>query len=128
MKEIVLYRCQNSGGRKKLGKLPGVREVILGCGGQLEAVHILRAFEDGARGVCVVHCEPVRCRTLQGSRSASRRITYARKLLEEIGFDPERIRSIIYRDGCDLKEELSEFGDRLAEIMGNNRVTKGKRK
>lgn len=109
MNEIVLYRCQNCGGSQKIRGLPQVREVVIGCGGQLEVIHILRAFEDGATGVCVVYCDPGECKTLEGSPSAVRRIKYARQLLEEIPFDTEKLKSICYQEGCDLDKELSGF-------------------
>lgn len=89
--------------------VPGVREIVLSCGGQLEVIHILRAFEDGADGVCVVHCDPSKCKTLEGSATAIRRINYAKRLLEEIQLNKERLKSICYQEGCDLDKELSGF-------------------
>ena len=110
---MVLYRCQNSGGPQKAVDIPGVREFVLSCAGQLEVIHILRAFEDGEYGVCVVHCDPQSCKTLEGSARAIRRIEYAKRLLEEIPVDGDRLKSICFKAGCDLEKELLDFFESL---------------
>lgn len=113
MKRIVVYRCQNCGGPQRIVEMPWVREFVLSCAGQLEVIHILRAFEDGEYGVCVVHCDPATCRTLEGSATAMRRIEYARRLLREIPIDEERLRSVRFEAGCDLEKELCDFLESL---------------
>ena len=113
MKHIILYRCQNCGGAGKNADVPWVREFVLSCSGQLEAIHILRAFEDGEYGVCVVLCDPAHCKTLEGSTRALRRIKQTEHLLEESGIDKKRLKTIQYAPGLDLPKELSDFLESL---------------
>jgi F420-non-reducing hydrogenase iron-sulfur subunit len=114
MKRIVLYRCRNCGGAAKIAPGAGVKEIVLSCGGQLEAIHVLRAFEDGAAGVMAVHCDPEKCRTLDGSARAIRRLNYARRLLEESGVEGERLKTVVGEKELDLEEELKDFLRKLA--------------
>lgn len=109
MKNIILYRCQTCGGPEKKIDLPYVREFVLSCSGQLEAIHILRAFEDGEQGVCVAICDTARCKTLEGSARALRRIKLAEHLLMEAGIDKKRLMTIRYDPGRDIKKDLSDF-------------------
>ncbi|MDO9541033.1 MAG: hydrogenase iron-sulfur subunit [Kiritimatiellia bacterium] len=116
MKHIVVYRCQQCGGRQKLFKESWLREFVLTCTGQLEPIHILRAFEDGEFGVCVVHCEPSACRTLAGARQALRHVKYARQLLGEVAINPERVKTICFQPAGDLHLELNRFLDHLKHL------------
>ncbi len=113
MKQIVLYRCRNCGGTPKFFQDPRVREIVLSCSGQLEVIHVLRAFEDGAAGVCIAHCDPGRCKTLDGAPRAVRRIEYARRLLEEIPLDGGRLQAVRCRKGVSLKKEINGFLKKL---------------
>ena len=109
VKHIILYRCQNCGGPEKKIALPYVREFVLSCSGQLEAIHILRAFEDGEQGVCIVICDTTRCKTLEGSTRALRRIKLAEHLLMEAGIDKKRLMTIRFEPDRDITKELSDF-------------------
>ena len=116
MKHIIVYRCQQCGGRQKLFKENWVREFVLTCSGQLEPIHILRAFEDGELGVCVVHCQINACRTLSGAPAALRQVKYARRLLEEVAINPERVKTICFQPACDLPAELNHFLEHLKHL------------
>ncbi len=69
----------------------GLRVVRLPCSGKLDALHVLRAFEEGADGVCLVACTEDNCHHIDGSRRARQRIRYLQDLLKEIGLEPERL-------------------------------------
>ncbi len=61
------------------------------CGGKLKVSALLKAFEDGADGVCVVACQPDKCHNLMGSQRAARRVLAVKKALAELGAEEERI-------------------------------------
>ena len=63
----------------------------LPCSGKLQVSTLLKAFEDGADGVCVIGCPPDQCHNLLGSQRAARRAMAVRKALEELGVEGERI-------------------------------------
>jgi len=61
------------------------------CSGKLQVSTILKAFEDGADGVCVVGCPENECHNLLGSQRAAHRVKAVRKALSELGVESERI-------------------------------------
>jgi coenzyme F420-reducing hydrogenase delta subunit len=109
MKNLVVYRCQQCGGPKKALDLPRVRESVVFCSGQIEAAHVIRPFEKEILGVCVVRCAPGRCRTLEGSSRAGRRVEFAKKRLAEAGVDPARVALIDHTDTPGTREAVAEF-------------------
>ena len=116
MKNLIIYRCQNCGGPAKILGNGNIREFVLSCTGQVEVIHILQPFEDGEAGVCVVHCDPDKCKTLQGSSRAVRRVNYAKKLLKETAVEEERVKSIFCTSETKLKREISDFSNKLKEM------------
>lgn len=69
----------------------GLRVVRLPCSGKLDAILVLKAFEEGADGVCLVACTEANCHHIDGSKRARQRITFVQGLLKEIGLEPERL-------------------------------------
>ena len=61
------------------------------CGGKLKVSSLLKAFEDGADGVCVVACPVDKCHNLLGSQRAIKRGGAVQKALVELGLEAERI-------------------------------------
>jgi F420-non-reducing hydrogenase iron-sulfur subunit len=63
----------------------------LPCSGRIEPLHFLRAFEAGADLVYLITCPEKACRYQQGNTRAKKRLQFTQKLIEEVGFDPERL-------------------------------------
>jgi F420-non-reducing hydrogenase iron-sulfur subunit len=94
--DVVVDICHNC--IPQAGQLPrrwkqgqsvvSVREVP--CSGKVDIQYLLHALEDVRGGVCVVACPPGRCRLTQGNHRAEVRIGTVRRLLSEIGIEPER--------------------------------------
>ncbi len=61
------------------------------CSGKIEVADILRALEEDAEGVLVAGCEKSSCHNRSGSLRAEKRAEAARKILTEIGMEPERV-------------------------------------
>ena len=109
MRNLIVYRCQQCGGPDKVIDLPLVRESVVFCSGQIEAAHVIRPFEKDILGVCVVRCAPGRCRTLEGSPRADRRVEFAKKRLAEAGVDPARVALVDHQDTQATKEAVAGF-------------------
>ena len=65
-----------------------VREVP--CSGKMDGQYLLNAIEGGVRGLCVFACPKGECQLAQGNYRAEVRIGTIRRLLAEIGLEPER--------------------------------------
>jgi len=68
-----------------------IRIIRVPCTGKVDVIHILRAFEKGADGVCVVGCMEGDCHFKTGNFRARKRVEQAQKLLDIIGTGGERV-------------------------------------
>lgn len=95
---IVAFCCQNSGLEaarmaESFGMpLPkGLKTVAVPCAGKVDIDYVMRALAEGADGVVVVACHNGNCKSEKGSLYAGWRAANARKMVEAIGLDKERI-------------------------------------
>jgi coenzyme F420-reducing hydrogenase delta subunit len=75
----------------RLEYAPNVRVVKILCTGKIDAVLLLRAFEDGADAVYVAGCALGDCHFQEGNLRAIQTVAHAKKLLAEIGLEPDRL-------------------------------------
>jgi coenzyme F420-reducing hydrogenase delta subunit len=68
----------------------------------------MKAFEEGADGAFVAGCLEGQCHYLEGNLRAKKRVAYVKRLLGEVGIEPERI---------DMFNLSSAMGGRFAEIV-----------
>jgi len=85
------YTAGDLAGSLRLEYAPNVRVVQILCTGKIDAVLLLRAFEDGADAVYVAGCAVGDCHFLEGNLNAARTVAHAKKLLAEVGIEPERL-------------------------------------
>jgi F420-non-reducing hydrogenase iron-sulfur subunit len=63
------------------------------CSGRVHPSHILEAFRDGADGVLVAGCHtPNDCHYISGNFKAERRVAMLKRLMAQLGIEPERLR------------------------------------
>ncbi len=95
-----------------------LRVVRLPCSGKLDALHILRAFEEGADGVCLIACTEANCHHVDGSRRARRRIGYVQGLLKEIGIEPERLGVLTASSAMDggMSQAVAEMTEKVLKL------------
>ena len=92
--KITILCCHytNEATAEDFAGIPALIEVRrFPCSGLIEVVDILRAFEGGAEAVMVAGCETGTCHNRLGSMRAKERVEAARKILQEIGMEPERV-------------------------------------
>ncbi|MCX8022615.1 MAG: hydrogenase iron-sulfur subunit [Syntrophorhabdaceae bacterium] len=96
-----------------------VRLFPIPCSGRIEPIHILRALEKGADKVYVLTCREGLCRYREGNLRAKKRVSYAQKLMEEIGLEKERVELI------NLKKENGMTIDTLVEDLVGKKTNIG---
>jgi F420-non-reducing hydrogenase iron-sulfur subunit len=84
-----------------------IKIIQVPCSGRVDILHLLKAIEDGADGVYVAGCLEGECHFLTGNLKTKKRVQYVKKLLEEIGIEPERVEMFNLSSG---------EGPRFAEI------------
>jgi len=85
------YTAADLAGSMRLQYPPNIRVIRLPCTGKVDVLHLLKAFEDGADGVYVAGCMEGDCHFINGNFRAKKRVQYAKKLLDEIGFGGDRL-------------------------------------
>ncbi len=113
--KIVAYCCNfcafaaaDLAGAMRLQYPPSVRIIRLPCTGKIDAIHLMKAFEEGADGAFVAGCLEGQCHYLEGNLRARKRVAYVKRLLAEVEIEPERI---------DMFNLSSAMGGRFAEIV-----------
>jgi coenzyme F420-reducing hydrogenase delta subunit len=113
--KIVAYCCNfcafaaaDLAGAMRLQYSPNVRIIRLPCTGKVDAIVLMKAFEEGADGVFVAGCLEGQCHYLEGNLRAKKRVAYVKKLLGETGIEPQRV---------EMYNLSSAMGSRFAEIV-----------
>ncbi len=103
--EITAFTCiycgnmaADTAGALRIPYPPSVKLIKLPCTGKVDVEFILEAFERGADGVYVVACPIGNCHHIEGNVRATKRVEYAKKLLDQIGLGGERL-DIFYMSG-----------------------------
>jgi F420-non-reducing hydrogenase iron-sulfur subunit len=86
------YTGADLAGTSRRHYLPNVRIIRVMCSGRIEPAFVLRALQDGADGVLVAGCHPGDCHYQEGNYKTLRRMTLLKKMLEQFGIEPERVR------------------------------------
>lgn len=112
--DIRVYYCRNStnghGLPPALAKLESSEHLALEavpCGGRIDPRYILKAFESGARAVCVLACCSGHCKLMEGNLRAIGRTNAVRDLLAEAGLDPSAVQIFLPKDTEDSTLELA---------------------
>ncbi len=96
------------------GAKAGVWIVPVLCIAKVEAEHLLRAFEMGAEGVFIAGCGE-QCARENTSSQVMQRVEKVRKVLAEIGIEPERLQMLVSgTTGADPAEELNEAFEQIS--------------
>ena len=102
------YAGADLAGVSRIQSPPSLRIVRVMCSGRIDPVFILEAFRSGADGVLVAGCHPGDCHYLSGNYKAERRVLILKRLLEQLGLEPERLR---------LEWVSAAEGDRFATVV-----------
>jgi len=103
------YAGADLAGVSRIQYPPNLRIVRVMCSGRIDPVFILEALRNGADGVLVAGCHlPYDCHYISGNFKAQRRVTILKKLLEQFGIEPDRLK---------IEWVSASEGDRLATVI-----------
>jgi len=99
--EIVAFCCHycaytaaDMAGSKRISYPSNVKIIRVPCTGKVDAIHIMKALEKGADGVYVAGCLEGDCHFKTGNTRASHRVAKVQKILEDLGWEKERVAMI----------------------------------
>ena len=98
-----------------------IKIIKVPCTGRVDILFILKAFENGADGVCLIGCLEGECRFLTGNIRAKKRVEYIKSLLEETGIGAERVAmyNISAADGRRFAEIARELTEKIKALGPN---------
>jgi F420-non-reducing hydrogenase iron-sulfur subunit len=123
--KIVVFCCNwcsytgaDLAGTSRLKIKPNFRVIRTMCSGRVEPTFIFYAFARGADGVMVAGCHPGDCHYSTGNYKAGRRVMLLRKVLSQLGIEPERLRLewISASEGTKFQSTVNTFIDEITEL------------
>ncbi len=123
--KIIAFYCSNcaSSAAKIANKMnlylpEEVKLINVPCTGRIEILHLLKAFENGADGVCVFGCQEDSCQYINGILKLKKRVEHVKKMLEEMGIEPDRIEvfSLYAGKGQDFVDIAKEMVNKINQL------------
>lgn len=111
------YVAADLAGSSHLNYPTNIRIIRVPCSGQVDWVHILRAFENGADGVFVAGCLKEQCHYGEGNYKAEERVDFLKKILNSFGIEEERLN--MYFISASMANEFARIANELTEKIIN---------
>jgi F420-non-reducing hydrogenase iron-sulfur subunit len=98
-----------------------IKIVKVPCTGRVDIVFILKAFENGVDGVCLVGCLEGDCHFLTGNLRAGKRVKYTKQLLDETGIGGNRVAmyKLSAAEGHHFAEAVREMTEKIRALGPN---------
>lgn len=112
------YTAADLAGTSRMTYAPNARIVRLMCSGRLDPQHVLAAFREGADGVLIGGCHFGDCHYQKGNYRARRRYMMLKRLLQEMGIEPERLRLewISASEGDKVQKTMNEMVETVRKL------------
>lgn len=112
------YRGADLAGTSRLIYAPNLRIIRVMCSGRVEPLFVIKAFKEGADGVLICGCHPGQCHYSEGNYKTMRRIPPLKKMLEQFGIEPERLRLewVSASEGDKFARIANEFTQQIIEL------------
>jgi F420-non-reducing hydrogenase iron-sulfur subunit len=112
------YTGADLAGTARMKYPPNLRVIRVMCSGRVDPNFILEALARGADGVLVLGCHPGDCHYSEGNYKCQRRLPLTRKLAEQMGIDPRRIRLewVSASEGARFTQVVTEFTEQVRAL------------
>jgi len=100
---------------------PSIRIIRVMCSGRVTPAFVLKALAMGADGVLIAGCHPGDCHYIAGNYKARRRAELTKRLLEQFGVEPERLRLewLSASEGTKFAETVNDFSQTIKKLGPN---------
>jgi len=112
------YAGADLAGVSRLQMPPNVHVIRVMCSAAVKPEYVFKAVSQGIDGVLVLGCHIGDCHYLTGNHRTAKRIPVAKKILEEIGVDPRRVRLdwVSAAEGEKFQSVVKEFVDDIKNL------------
>ncbi len=127
--KIILFTCNwhafsslEAAGKNNLAYSPALVPIRISCLGRITPGIILKAFEGGAAGVCLIGCPEGECRYQNGNKEAREVFEESRTMLGLLGYSENLLQYhlISAGDGESFQENINQ----LVKNIQDNRKTR----
>jgi F420-non-reducing hydrogenase iron-sulfur subunit len=117
------YAGADLAGTSRMKYPANLKSIRVMCSGRVDPSFVLEALRKGVDGILIAGCHPGDCHYQSGNYKTNRRVKLLKKLLEELGINPQRVRFeyISASEGQKFATVVTEF---VAEIkkLGPNPI------
>lgn len=112
------YAGADLAGVSRLQYPPNIRIHRVMCSGRIDINFILEAFLDGTDGVLISGCHPGDCHYIRGNLTAKKRIEFAKKIIENIGIEPGRLKLtwVSASEGARWQQVVTDFTNQIKAL------------
>ena len=109
------YRAADLAGTSRIKYPPNVRLIRMMCSGRLDPTFVLKALSGGADAVLITGCHPGECHYLEQNYKALRRYLLLRRVLGQMGIEPERVK-LVWASAAEGVKLAGEITTMIEEI------------
>jgi F420-non-reducing hydrogenase iron-sulfur subunit len=112
------YTAADLAGVSRLKYASNIRVIRLMCSGRVDPQFILDALVKGADGVLIGGCHPGDCHYVEGNYKMLRRFEMLKRMLKDMGIDPERVRLewISAAEGDKVRRVVNEMVEQVRKM------------
>jgi F420-non-reducing hydrogenase iron-sulfur subunit len=112
------YTASDLAGTARMQYAPNVRVIRIMCSGRLDPQFVLDALRRGADAVLIGGCHPGDCHYLEGNYKCLRRYELLKRMLEQFGIEPERVRLewISAAEGDRVRDVCNEMVEQVRKL------------
>ena len=124
-KKVIVFSCSwhahsslDNAGKRRMAHSTAIVPIQLSCIGRISPGLIIKAYQGGASGVCLLGCPENECRYQTGNEQAQEVFTETRELLGLLGFNPKTLQyqQLAAGEGESFLEAL----DHLLKVIAEN--------
>jgi len=122
------YAGADLAGTSRMKYPPNLKSIRVMCSGRVDPAFVLEAFRKGVDGVLIAGCHPGDCHYQSGNYKTNRRVKLLKKLLEELGIEPLRVRFeyVSASEGQKFATVVTEFVAEIKKLGPNPLRTQNK--
>jgi F420-non-reducing hydrogenase iron-sulfur subunit len=122
------YAGADLAGTSRMRYPSNLKSIRVMCSGRVDPAFVLEAFRKGVDGVLIAGCHPGDCHYQSGNYKTNRRVKLLKKLLEELGIEPARVRFeyVSASEGQKFASMVTEFVAEIKKLGPNPLVLQKK--
>jgi F420-non-reducing hydrogenase iron-sulfur subunit len=122
------YAGADLAGTSRMKYPTNLKSIRVMCSGRVDPAFVLEALRKGIDGVLIAGCHPGDCHYQSGNYKTNRRVKLLKKLLEELGIEPQRVRFeyVSASEGQKFATVVTEFVAEIKKLGPNPFLTQKK--